>query len=441
MLRMIGQTILHYRVLRKLGGGGMGVVYEAESLRLKRRVALKFLPESLVRNQRALQRFEREARAASALNHPNICTIYEIEHYHGQPVMVMELLEGQSLKERICKGPISSDELLEFGIQSSDALQAAHAKGIIHRDIKPANIFIVDGGRVKILDFGLAKVMPSHIAEKEDEESLTLAGVIPGTTAYMSPEQVRGEEIDTRSDLFSLGVVLYEMATGKRPFVGKNRVVLMDAILHTQPIAPRQLNPSLPASWDAVISKAMEKDPALRYQNAAELGSDLKPLRRESESRAMAIGPGVPAAEKKRRIGGWKLVVFACALAVATVAGVFFISHRATALTEKDTIVLADFENKTGDPVFDDTLKQALAVDLGQSPFLNVLSDRKVAATLRLMGRPPDQPVIGEVGRYMSVDKYSSVALLSILEDYRCTKETAEVKIPCYLRVLSVSAI
>jgi eukaryotic-like serine/threonine-protein kinase len=234
---VIGQTISHYRVIGKLGAGGMGVVYEAEDIRLNRRVALKFLPDNLAHDPRALQRFKREAHAASSLNHPSICTIYEVEEHDGKPVIVMELLEGESLKERIRNGPVPAEELLDLGIQASDALAAAHAKGIIHRDIKPANIFMAGPGRVKILDFGLAKAIPRHRPEIEtDEESLTMEGVIAGTTAYMSPEQVRGEEIDARSDVFSLGVVLCEAATGRRPFVGKNHVLIMNAILNEEPI-------------------------------------------------------------------------------------------------------------------------------------------------------------------------------------------------------------
>jgi predicted ATPase/serine/threonine protein kinase len=292
----LGQTISHYRVLRKLGSGGMGVVYEAEDLRLGRRVALKFLPESLAHDKRALQRFEREARLASSLNHPNICTIYEVEEHDHKPVMVMELLEGTSLKQRICEGPISTAELLDFGIQASEALEAAHARGIVHRDIKPANIFVLGQVRVKILDFGLAKVrLPQVEEDQSEEESLTLDGVIPGTTSYMSPEQVRGEEIDSRSDLFSLGVVLYEMATGQRPFVGKNRVLLMNAILNAQPVAASSVNPCLPAGLDAILAKALEKNRKKRFQHAAEICSDLKRLRQVSEkpSTAAAIFPPV----------------------------------------------------------------------------------------------------------------------------------------------------
>jgi serine/threonine protein kinase/tetratricopeptide (TPR) repeat protein len=397
---MVGQTISHYRILGKLGAGGMGVVYEAEDIRLGRRVALKFLPENLGRDQKALQRFEREARAASSLNHPSICTIHEVEEYDRQPVIVMELLQGESLKDRIRKGPVTPNEILDIGIQIADALEVAHIRGIIHRDIKPANIFMVGPGRVKILDFGLAKVVSPHLAEDvAGEESLTGQGVIPGTTAYMSPEQARGEELDARSDLFSLGGVLYELATGQRPFTGKNTLLTLEAILHACPRLPSTLNPALPAELDNIIPRALEKDRERRYQHAADIRSDLMRLKRETESGPTAVIRDSPVVQRKSRIASWKLALSVGAVAIAIAAGVFFYSHRATALTERDTIVLADFDNKTGDPVFDDTLRQALVVDLEQSPFLNVLSDRKVSAILRLMGRSPDQPLAGEVAR------------------------------------------
>lgn len=411
---MIGQTISHYRVLRKVGSGGMGVVYEAEDLKLHRRVALKFLTQGVAADSTALRRFGREAQAASALNHPNICTIYEVEEYESQPLIVMELLEGESLKERIRKGPIPTDDLLDFGIQISDALEAAQIKGIIHRDIKPGNIVVIGRGRVKILDFGLAKMLSRPLGEDEiEEESLTHEGVIPGTTAYLSPEQVKDEEIDGRSDLFSLGVVLYELATGQKPFARKNRVLTMDAILHAQPPAPSTLNSQLPAGLDTIISRALEKDRERRYQHAADLRSDLQGLKRATESGTRAAVNAVPAAAgPKRHIARWMLALSAGVLATVVAVRVFFYSHRATALTEKDTIVLADFDNKTDDPVFDDTLKQALVVDLEQSPFLNVLSDRKVSATLRLMGRSPDQHLAGEVARELC-QRAGSKALLA----------------------------
>ena len=285
---LIGKEISHYRILSVLGSGGMGVVYEAEDIRLGRRVALKFLPEKLACDQKALQRFEREARIASSLNHPNICTIYEVEKFGQQSVIVMELLAGKSLEQRIHEGPFSIDEILDFGIQACDALGAAHAKGIVHRDIKPGNISIVGKTRLKILDFGLAKACPLVAEGQTAEQPLTLAGTIPGTTSYMSPEQVRGEEIDTRSDLFSLGVVLYEMATGQRPFLAKNYVLVMNAILNANPAAPSKLNPKLPAALDAILARALEKDREKRYQDAADIGSELRRLKR-GPSMEMAV--------------------------------------------------------------------------------------------------------------------------------------------------------
>jgi eukaryotic-like serine/threonine-protein kinase len=396
----IGRTISHYRVIGKLGAGGMGVVYEAEDIRLKRRVALKFLPDNLAHDPRALQRFKREANAASSLNHPSICTIYEVEEQDGQPVIVMELLEGESLKQRICKGPVPADELLDLGIQTSDALTAAHAKGIIHRDIKPANIFMVGADRVKILDFGLAKAIPKHRPEIEpgdNDQSLTVDGAIAGTTAYMSPEQVSGEEIDARGDLFSLGVVLYEAATGRRPFVGKNDVLTMNAILHDGPITPSRVNPELPVAFDAIIAKALEKDRTLRYQHASEIGADLRRLKRETDSAQLLVSARTKTSSRVKR--GGMLATLAVAAALALSVGGYFYFHRAPKLTDKDTIVLADFANSTGDAIFDDTLKTALNVSLRQSPFLNVLPDSAVAKTLKLMTRPAGTKLTLDVAR------------------------------------------
>jgi len=303
---LIGQTVAHYEVLRRLGSGGMGVVYEAKDIRLGRRVALKLLPEKLIGDERALRRFAREARAASSLNHPNICTIHEVEEHDHQPVIVMELLEGVSLNQRIREGPISTGELLDFGIQACDALEAAHAKGIIHRDIKPGNMFLVGHRQMKILDFGLAKVCGPHVAQDQfesEEEALTLDGVIPGTTSYMSPEQVRGEEIDARSDLFSFGVVLYEMATGRRPFVGKNRVLLMDAILNAKPAPATKLNSSLPVALETILARALEKKRENRFQRAADICSALKRLKAETEKAPSPVVNAPPAIPNPRPAG------------------------------------------------------------------------------------------------------------------------------------------
>jgi serine/threonine protein kinase/tetratricopeptide (TPR) repeat protein len=396
----IGRTISHYRVIGKLGAGGMGVVYEAEDIRLKRRVALKFLPDNLAHDPRALQRFKREANAASSLNHPSICTIYEVEEQDGQPVIVMELLEGESLEERIRKGPVPADKLLDLGIQTSDALTAAHAKGIIHRDIKPANIFMVGADRVKILDFGLAKAIPKHrpeIEPSDNDQSLTVEGAIAGTTAYMSPEQVSGEEIDARGDLFSLGVVLYEAATGRRPFVGKNNVLTMNAILNEGPITPSRVNPELPPAFDAIIAKALEKDRTLRYQQASEIGADLRRLKRDTDSAQLPVSARHETSTRIKRRG--MLATLAVAAALSLSVGGYFYFHRTPKLTDKDTIVLADFANSTGDAIFDDTLKTALNVSLRQSPFLNVLPDSAVAKTLKLMTRPADTKLTLDVAR------------------------------------------
>ena len=406
---LVGKTVAHYRILEKLGAGGMGVVYKAEDMKLGRFVALKFLPNAILDpesallsstpcDSRALERFEREARASSALDHPNICMVHEVGEQEGSPYIVMQFLSGETLKQSISGEGLATDRILDLGIQISDALDAAHSAGIVHRDIKSANVFVTRRGEVKILDFGIAKFIASQPPASRAAEpvpwndpmaracndTLFRPGIALGTASYMSPEQILGKEVDARSDLFSLGVVLYEMATGTVPFQGETVTAVFENIHHQRPVRISDLNPGISKELERVIGKALEKSPELRYQTAAELRDDLKRVRTETRSAARVLSPSVAAV--------------AALLVIAVVVGYFYSRGRTTSnLTKQNTIVLGDFNNATGETVLDQTLKQALRVQLEQSPFLNVLSEEKTRRALSDMSLWRDTKLMGTV--------------------------------------------